>query len=435
MAGEQNLAFSMKPAFVEPHVAIIGGGWAGCAAALTLAEAGVTVTLLEASRTLGGRARAVELEGQLLDNGQHILLGAYEQTLHLIERLHATPGLWRLPLSLNQPPDFSLSCPRLPAPLHLLAGLLNAQGLNWLEKLAAMRWAHSLLNGADAPAPLTVGQLTRSQPEKLNRLLWHPLCISALNTPPETASARVFCNVIRAAFSGRNLHSDLLLPRCDLTALFPAPAAARVTELGGSVRLSCRVTALDAAADAITLSTHDETIACSHAILAVAPQHLTDLAAPVPELQSLVSDVASYTYQAIATAYMQCDPAFQLDKPMFALAEGPAQFVFDRGQSHGQAGLLALVASAAANLPADWMNQAEAQLQRIVHPGPIRWRKAIIEKQASYACVPELARPANRTPHPRIFLAGDYTAGAYPATLESATLSGVQSAHALLEQL
>ena len=171
MAGEQNLAFSMKPAFVEPHVAIIGGGWAGCAAALTLAEAGVTVTLLEASRTLGGRARAVELEGQLLDNGQHILLGAYEQTLHLIERLHATPGLWRLPLSLNQPPDFSLSCPRLPAPLHLLAGLLNAQGLNWLEKLAAMRWAHSLLNGADAPAPLTVGQLTRSQPEKLKRLL------------------------------------------------------------------------------------------------------------------------------------------------------------------------------------------------------------------------------------------------------------------------
>jgi len=149
----------------------------------------------------------------------------------------------------------------------------------------------------------------------------------------------------------------------------------------------------------------------------------------------LSADGRRNAYQAIATAYMQCDPAFQLDKPMFALAEGPAQFVFDRGQSHGQAGLLALVASAAANLPADWMNQAEAQLQRIVHPGPIRWRKAIVEKQASYACVPELARPANRTPHPRIFLAGDYTAGAYPATLESATLSGVQSAHALLEQL
>lgn len=425
----------MKPAFINPHVAIIGGGWAGCAAALTLAEAGVTVTLLEASRTLGGRARAVELEGQPLDNGQHILLGAYKQTLHLIECLHATPGLWRLPLSLNQPPDFSLTCPRLPAPLHLLAGLLSAHGLGWREKLAAARWAHSLLHGVEPPEHLTVSELTRKQPEKLNRLLWHPLCISALNTPPEIASARIFCNVIRAAFGGRNPHSDLLLPRRDLTALFPAPAAARVTQLGGSVRLSCRVVAVDAAADAITLRTRDDMTAYSHAILAVAPQHLADLAAPVPELKSLATDVASYGYQAIATAYMQYDPAFRLDKPLFALADGPAQFVFDRGQSHGQAGLLAYVASAAANLPSDWMDQAEAQLQRIVHPGTARWRKSIVEKQATYACVPRLARPSHRTPHPRIFLAGDYTAGAYPATLESATLSGVQSAQTLLEQL
>jgi squalene-associated FAD-dependent desaturase len=384
---------------------------------------------------LGGRARAVELEGQSLDNGQHILLGAYEQTLHLIERLQATSGLWRLPLSLNQPPEFSLSCPRLPAPFHLLAGLLGAQGLNWHEKLAAARWAHSLLRRPDAPASLTVSQLACNQPEKLNRLLWYPLCISALNTPPETASAQVFRNVIRAAFSGSNLHSDLLLPRRDLTALFPAPATTRVTELGGTLRLSCRVNSLTATNEGITLNTRDEAIPCSHVILAVAPQHLADLAAPFPELQSLANEVAGYRYQAIATAYMQCDPAFQLNKPLFALADGPAQFVFDRGQSHGQAGLLAFVASAAANLPADWMEQAETQLKHIVHPGPIRWRKAIVEKQATFACVPELARPGNCTPHARIFLAGDYTAGPYPATLESATLSGVQSANTLLEQL
>jgi squalene-associated FAD-dependent desaturase len=425
----------MTSAFVKPHVAIIGGGWAGCAAALTLAEAGVTVTLLEASRTLGGRARAVELDGQLLDNGQHILLGAYQQTQCLIGRLQSEPGLWRLPLSLNQPPDFSLTCPRLPAPLHLLAGLLGAQGLSWREKLAAASWSHSLLHGPDMSPSLTVSQLARGQPEKLNRLLWYPLCISALNTPPEIASAQVFRNVIRAAFSGSNQHSDLLLPRHDLTALFPAPAATRVTELGGTLRLSCRVTTLIATNESITLNTRDEAISCSHVILAIAPQHLAGLAASVPELLPLTNDVAGYSYQAIATAYMQCDPTFRLDKPLFALADGPAQFVFDRGQSHGQAGLLAFVASAAANLPTDWMEQAETQLKHIVRPGPIRWRKAIIEKQATFACVPELARPGNRTPHGRIFLAGDYTAGPYPATLESATLSGVQSANTLLEQL
>ncbi|MHB1144835.1 MAG: hydroxysqualene dehydroxylase HpnE [Thiobacillus sp.] len=421
---------------MTPNVAVVGGGWAGCAAALTLAEAGVAVTLYEASRTLGGRARAVELEGQPLDNGQHILLGAYEQTLQLIERLRpaASPdGLWRLLLSLNQPPDFSLACPRLPAPLHLLAGLLGARGLGWGEKLAAARWAHAVLNNAATAGHLSVSQFTRSQPDKLNRLLWHPLCISALNTPPEIASARVFQDVIRAAFGGRNRHSDLLLPRRDLTALFPAPAAARLVELGGSVRLACRVTTVDAAADAVTLGTRDDTAVYSHVILAVAPQHLPALAARVPALASVAQTVAAYGYQPIATAYIQYAPDFRLPKPLYALADGPAQFVFDRGQSHGQPGLLALVASAAAALPADWMDQAAAQLQRIARPGPARWRKSIVEKQATYACVPGMARPAVRTAHPRIFLAGDYTAGPYPATLESATRSGVQSARALLE--
>lgn len=423
---------------MRPKVAVVGGGWAGCTAALTLAEAGVAVTLFEASRTLGGRARAVELEGLPLDNGQHILLGAYEQTLQLIDRLQpaaSQDGLWRLPLSFEQPPDFRLACPRLPAPLHLLAGLLGARGLSWRDKLAAARWAHALLGNAKTPDQLTVSQLTRSQPEKLRNLLWHPLCVSALNTPPEMACARVFRDVIRAAFGGRRRHSDLLLPRRDLTALLPAAAAARVTELGGEVRQAYRVTTLDAAPDAVTLGRHDDTAVYSHVILAVAPQHLPALTRRVAALEPLRRTVASYRYQPIATGYVQYDPAFRLHKPLFALADGPAQFVFDRGQSHGQAGVLAFVASAAATLSADWLDQAEAQLQRIVHPGPARWRKRIVEKQATYACVPNLPRPPVHTPHPRIFLAGDYTAGPYPATLESATLSGVQSASTLLKQL
>jgi squalene-associated FAD-dependent desaturase len=430
VAGEHNLVVSLST-----HVAVVGGGWAGCAAALTLAEAGATVTLFEAGRVLGGRARAVELDGLPLDNGQHILLGAYTQTLALIERLQDAEGLWRLPLALEQPPDFSLACPRLPAPLHVLAGLLAARGLSWREKLDAARWMHTLLRDTASPDRLTVSQLTCNQPEKLRRLLWHPLCVSALNTPPEAASAAVFRNVLRAAFGGRTHHSDLLLPRRDLTTLFPAAAAARITERGGTVRSSCRVSAIEATTGAITLHTRDGPAAFGHVILAVAPQHLAALAARIPALESATRDVARYPYQPIATAYVQYDPGLRLDKPLYALGDGPAQFVFDRGQSHGQAGLLAFVASAAAHLPRDWMDRAEAQLRRILKPGPARWRKSIVEKQATYACVPDQMRPANRTPHPRIFLAGDYTAGAYPATLESATSSGVQSAHFLLEQL
>ena len=110
-------------------------------------------------------------------------------------------------------------CPRR---LNLLAGLLSARGLDWRDKLAAARWVRaSLLHDTRSPGQQTVSQFTHTQPEKLNRLLWHPLCVSALNTPPETASATVFRDVIRAAFGGRTHHSDLLLPRRDLTALFP----------------------------------------------------------------------------------------------------------------------------------------------------------------------------------------------------------------------
>lgn len=421
----------------SPTVAVIGGGWAGCSAALTLAEAGVAVTLFEAARTLGGRARAVELEGIALDNGQHILLGAYAESLRLIERLHAArdAGLWRLPLTLQQPPDFGLACPRLPAPLNLLAGLLTARGLGLHEKIAAARWARRLLQGGAPDTALTVAQLTGSQPARVNRLLWHPLCISALNTPPADASARVFGDVMRAAFGGRARDSDLLLPTRDLTALLPGPAAARIAARGGSVRTACRVHALDDVPAGIAVTTRDATTTFSHAIVATAPQHLAALLARLDGLDDIARATADYRYQPIATGYVQYDAAFRLDHALHALADGPAQFVFDRGQSHGQAGLLAFVASAAADLDEHWLDAAEAQLRATAQPGTARWRRRIVEKQATYSCAPDLVRPPVRTAHPRIFLAGDYTAGPFPATLESAVRSGVQSSTALIEQL
>jgi len=421
---------------MKPRVAVIGGGWAGCAAALTLAEAGVAVTLYEAARTLGGRARALELEGETLDNGQHILLGAYAQTLALIGRLHPTgDALWRLPLALEQPPEFRLACPRLPAPWHLVAGLLGAHGLRWQDKLAAARWINAQLRDRSRRDGLSVAQLTRDQPEAVNRLLWHALCVSALNTPPEQASAQVFVNVLRDAFGGHRADSDLVLARRDLGTLLPVPAAARVTERGGTVRRACRVTALDVSDAEVVVATRTDTAAFSHVVLAVAPQHVSGLLPRNAAFAALSGTMQGYRYQPIATLYVQFDPAVRLARPLYALGNGPAQFVFDRGQSHDQSGLLALVASTASDLSIDWAAQAERQLRGIVDAGPPRWRRRIVEKQATYACVADLVRPSNRTAHPRVFLAGDYTEGPYPATLESATLSGVQSAAALLESL
>ncbi|MFN3716280.1 MAG: hydroxysqualene dehydroxylase HpnE [Thiobacillus sp.] len=418
-------------------VAVVGGGWAGCAAALTLAEAGVDVALFEASRTLGGRARATVLDGRLVDNGQHMLLGAYTTTLDLLNRLggHKTDRLWRRPLRLDAPPAFSLACPRWPAPLNLLAGFVAARGLSWQEKWSALQWSRRLLAGLQPPAGSTVAVLTRRQPARVNQLLWHPLCVAALNTPADAACARAFAAVLRGALGGPRTHSDFLLPRCDLSALFPLPAAERIQALGGTVHTGQRVRAVEAGHDAVTLRINDTAPGFSRVIIAVAPQHLHALTEYIRELDSVRRMVAQYTYQPIATAYFQFDPGFRLPHPVLALTGGPAQYVFDRGHSHGQAGLLACVASAATNLPNGWIDQVEAQLRHIVSPGPVLWRRAIVEKQATYGCVPDLPRPSAGTPHPLIFLAGDYIAGPYPATLESATMSGVQSAHALLNSL
>lgn len=423
---------------MNADVAVVGGGWAGCAAALTLAEAGVRVTLFEASRTPGGRARGVRLDGRQVDNGQHLLVGAYRSCLDIIARVRparAGDDLWRRPLRLEAPPGFCLNCPPLPAPLHLLTGLATARGLNWREKLAALRWASSQLRPSAATGDSTVSVLTRTQPARVNRLLWHPLCISALNTPPESASAHAFLAVLKGLFGGSRRDSDFLLPRCDLTTLFPAPAIERILALGNRVLTGTRVRTIEAAAGSITLRLDENAQTYSHVVVAVAPQHLHALTEYVRELDTARRQVGSYRYLPIATGYVQVDPAFRLPQPLLALPGGPAQFVFDRGQSHAQPGLLALVASAAEPLPEDWLTRAEAQLHGVIDSAPARWRRAIIEKQATYACVPGLPRPAVRTPHPRLFLAGDYTEGPYPATLETAVSSGVQSAQALLASL
>src|SRR5262245_23199802 len=124
------------------NVAVIGGGYAGMAAAVTLAAERVPVTVFETAKTLGGRARRVEHREAALDNGLHILIGAYGETLRLMRQVGADPErlLLRLPLSWQVHRRFSLRAPRLPAPLHLLAGLATARGASLAERLSAARF-------------------------------------------------------------------------------------------------------------------------------------------------------------------------------------------------------------------------------------------------------------------------------------------------------
>jgi len=424
-------------------VAVVGGGWAGCAAAVELARAGSAVTLFEASRTLGGRARRIEAGGRTLDNGQHILLGAYAATLRLL----ATVGVDRrralltLPLQMRYPDGaMDFVAPRLPAPLHLAVALLRAKGLAREDKLAMARFSTSarwMDWRLDLDCSVTELLARFGQTERLYRLMWRPLCLAALNTPPERASANVFLAVLRDSLGARRHASDMLVPRADLSALFPDAAAQWLTAHGATVRTASRVDAL--ARDGDKWRIGDE--AFDRVVVAVAPANASALLAPLPDSAALTAQLDALNPEPITTCYLQYEAGVRLAQPFFALEDAPetghwGQFVFDRGQlDERQAGMLAVIVSAsgaAAALPRQDLAAAVAAQLALALGRPElaapAWSSVVTEKRATYASTPGLIRPANATPWPGLVLAGDYTAGEYPATLEMAVRSGVLAA-------
>jgi len=426
----------------KAHVAVIGGGYAGMAAATELATNGVRVTVLEGARVLGGRARRVETRDLDLDNGLHILLGAYHETLRLIELVkknNEPTGLVRLPLELNIHPGFRLRTARLPAPLHLLWGLLNARGLRSADRIAAVRfmlWAQR--NSFRLASDMTVATLlmARRQPPGVSRYLWNPLCISALNTPPAEASAQVFLNVLRDAFHGKRTASDLLLPSLDFTALFPERAARYVESCGGIVRLGVTVDSVRRMDDGFDLGPHSGHF--SHTIVAVSPHRASDLLSSFAELAHITRMIGEITHHPIYSVYLQYSPEKRLPFRMGGLECRYAQWLFDRGQLCGQHGLIGVVISASGahqELAHDTLARAvHAELEQYFPAlGKPRWHQVIAEKRATFSCTPNLRRPDNITPVPGLVLAGDYTASDYPATIESAVRSGVRAAGLVLQ--
>lgn len=430
------------------RVAVIGAGWAGLAAAVELAAAGVATTVFEAARAAGGRARSVKLGGLELDNGQHILLGAYRHTLALLSRINPSwrAALFRLPLALRLEPGFLLRAARLPAPWHMLFGLLNARGLCWSDRLAAARFLAAMRRRGfrlTTDVPVTTLLARHGQTEAAGRLLWKPLCLAALNTPPEEASARIFLHVLRDAFTRARQDSELLLPRAGLSGLFVEPAMGFLRRHGAVVRLSSPVRALRPTNQGWEVFTDHEVASCTHVICALPPWRAAALLAALPKLQDTVARLGSLVYQPIRTLYLSYGPAVHLPLPMVGLVHGPAQWVFDRGALGGPAGLLAVVISARGPHEAMDRHALEEAVFRQLHeslglPPRPGWAGMIAERRATFSCRPGLARAGMTTPLPGLLLAGDHVAAPvpeddYPATIEGAVRSGVQCARLILE--
>lgn len=390
------------------RVAVVGAGYAGMAAAVTLAERGVPVTVFESGSVPGGRARRVRItaggHGRSLDNGQHIFVGAFRE-------------LFRLMRVVGVPSDALL---RLPLELRYASGFAFPRSVRLAERVRTFFFMWALRRRKWRVTPdITVKELLdrHRQHGELRRYVWAPLCVSALNTPLEQASANVFLATLRDTLAGERGADDLVLPRVDLSRLFPEPAAEFVRARGGEVRFGTTVREL--------ASLRRE---FSQVIVAVGPH----------QLKTLLPDLANdFTYQPIYTCYLQYPESTRLEFPMLGLAEGRVQWVFDRGALLGEKGRLACVISAQGEHQQMTHDELAARCDRELRhafpglPAPL-WNQVIAEKRATISCTPGLNRPGARTAITGVFLAGDYTDPEYPPTLEAAVRSGVRAGHIVL---
>ena len=413
--------------------AVIGAGWAGLACAVEATRHGHAVTLYEAAHMAGGRARRVDnMHGMALDNGQHILIGAYTATLKLMRDVgvDASGALLRMPLSLRFADGGGLKLPRLPAPLDLLAGIFTARGWTWRDKSALLRTAVQWrLGGFRCGAGTTVAALCTGLSPRVMQELIEPLCVSALNTPVDQSSGEVFLRVLRDALFSGSGGADLLIPRVDLGALFPDAALAWLTQRSATLRIGTRVRAISRQGEQWRVD--DECF--DQVVLACAPWDAARLVrASGLSAERWCETTEALRFEAIATVYVRGATPFA--EPMLALrshpATAPAQFVFDRGQLGGPEGVLAMVVSANETPREALEHQVMAQAAAQLGQTSLQLVQTVVEKRATFACTPALVRPPAKIA-PGLRACGDYTEGPYPATLEGAVLSGLAAANAL----
>ena len=423
----------------RPKIAIIGAGWAGLAAAVELVGQ-ADLTLYEAGREPGGRARRLNSGDSLLDNGQHILIGAYRDCLQLMRKVGVDDAalMLRLPLHWQRQGGIRLQCPRWPAPLHVLAGLLTASGIGWPDKWQLARALQSLRwQGWRLPQDITVAQWLAAQRQSAHLVeqFWRPMVLSALNTPLEQASMQILATTLCDSLGARRADSDLLLPRSDLSALFPQPALHWLRTQGLQWRGGVRVAQICPAEQGVMVDGEH----FDAAIVAVAPYHAAELLQE-PVLQS---QIKAFHYWPIYTAYLRYDADISMPLPMVGLQGGTLDWLFDRQSLSGERGLLAAVISAppqaVRNLErAALLDKVQADVE-VLLPSlnglvPLE-RQLIVEKRATFASSVGLTRPHCRSRVQSVYLAGDWLCPDYPATLEGAVRSGLTAARQLMQDL
>ncbi len=434
-------------------ILIIGGGFAGLAAAVDLAAQGQQVLLIERRNFLGGRAYSFtdKITGDTIDNGQHLLMGCYHHTLNFLHKIGASH---KVKFQSNPRVDFlsdttghaSFACPAWPAPLHLLAGLARLQTIGWRDRLSALRVGVALktMNGQRARlADITVREWLNElgQSEQMQSRFWDLLALATLNETPERASADMFARVLDQAFMHTKQDSTMVISRVGLSDLYTTDAVQFITARGGTLRTNASVKTIDFArqrAVGVTLTT-GERITAAAIISAVPYFMLKDILAP-ELLVAHFPAVAEFKSAPIVSINLWYDEPVT-DLEFVSLLDSPIEWVFNKNaiadDARPRRQQLALVISGAhqaAAQPKEFLiEMATAEMKRFfpkARPQTPSHAYVIKEQHATISHTVGIAhqRPPQKTPLANFFLAGDWTATGLPATIESAVWSGQECA-------
>ncbi|VAW62304.1 Squalene/phytoene desaturase HopC, partial [hydrothermal vent metagenome] len=331
------------PATLTPsqsQVAIIGGGWAGLACAVELCQQNHNVTLFESSPQLGGRARSIKWNNKTVDNGQHLMIGAYQQMLDLLDLMQANTNqlFKKIPhrmLMLNAKTgktEFDLQLPTYPAPLHLLFGVLNTPSLSLKEKFLLLLRFNKLLN-TKIEKDISVSEwLNKAKlPARYTKHLLEPVCLAALTTHPHQASAKAFQSVLQQTFNAPASFTDLLIPTTDLTQVFPALAEQFILQHGGSIKTRSKVQQLQCKNEHIeSISVNDETLFFDEFILATPANVTAKLLSDIQLCDKICTQINQLEYEPVCTIYLQFKHPISLPYPMLGMVNGTSEWVFER---------------------------------------------------------------------------------------------------------
>lgn len=430
-------------------VIIIGGGWAGLAAAVDLSRQGMPVHLIEAAKQLGGRTRRVLFADKAVDYGQHILFGSFRHTLELLETMSVHPSKVLKRYSFEFVHQYSATeslrfkLPSLPFPAQMLFGLGLLRGLSWKEKLSILGVFADIRNqkiSTEADVSLHQTLTERHQSIKALELFWHPLCQMLLNTPIRDTSTMVFLDFVRNLFLQTRGDASLLIPPGELSRVIADPAADFIDLHGGKIQLGYQTSGLNVEAGVIKgVYLGNELVRGSHVVLTVPASSLPGLFAPVPALQEIVQQVKNLKYRTITQLYLKY-PSKTFLPATYVFLPGPlAGFIVDK-RYQGHPGVMAV--SIDGNIETLGLTESELiqtvtrELARLFpHWEPPRQHLMVPVDDAAVLCETQInaSRPPIHTTIEGLWLAGEYVAGESWLSLDNAIASGRKCAQKILE--